>query len=108
METFTLELNHYKMDNCYFVTTHYKSSDNPALLIESGGEKICIASVNPDMALPRNHIAIKNWSENEGMDDFLKKIGIIENTPIYSVPSGFVLIPIYPLTEKGKKLFEEK
>lgn len=108
METFTLELNYYKADDCYFVATHYKSPDNPALLIESDGERMCIASVNPDMELPEHHIAIKNWSENDGMDDFLKKVGIIENEPIYSVPSGFVSIPIYPLTEKGKKLFEEK
>jgi hypothetical protein len=55
--------------------------------------------------MPDGCIAVKNWSENSGMDTFLKKMGIIEKNPICHLNSGFVKIPIYCLTKEGKKLY---
>ena len=40
------------------------------------GEPMCVASVNmADVACPRGHTHIKDWSENEGILAFLVRAG---------------------------------
>lgn len=53
------------------------------------GEPFMTASVNLGVGLPDGCIAIKDWSENEGIFDALVNAGIIEDAG-YSLPSGFV------------------
>lgn len=106
MEKFTLELDYFTEENCSFEMAYYSEPKNPALLIKgANGERIAVASVNPPDKMPDGCIAVKNWSENSGMDTFLKKMGIIEETPLCQLTSGFVQIPVYLLTKEGKKLY---
>jgi hypothetical protein len=80
---------------------------NPGLRLTSftTGEPWCVASVNltPEQWGPLykdryQYMAIKNWSEGEGMDELLISAGIINGVPVRSVSSGFVDIPIYALS----------
>ena len=96
---------------CQFVTGKY-GNGNLALEIvgaegsEYEGEPIFRVTVNPGQPIPTSQIAIKDYSENEGMVDFCKKLGIIGNL-VHTVHSGWVEIPIYELTEGGKEIFAE-
>ena len=53
-----------------------------------------------------NAVAVKDYSENEGMLDFLKENGLVGDT-LYTVQSGFVIVPVVKLTESGLELFQE-
>jgi len=100
-----------------FIDTRYENNDSLTLgyayyagggiAIESyvteDGEPFCRYTVNVGAGLPRGTIAVKNWSENEGAEDVLKENGIIEGEPVTYVPSGYIIIPIYKLTEKFQK-----
>ena len=96
--------------NCQFATGRY-GNGNLALEImgaegtEYEGEPIVRVTVNPGCAVADGHIAIKDYSENEGMVEFCKKIGIIEGNPTQVIPSGYVEITVYKLTDSGKELF---
>jgi hypothetical protein len=48
------------------------------------------------VGLEHDELAIKNYSENEGMLDFLLKEGIVERPHRYE-SSGYVLVPICKL-----------
>ncbi len=64
------------------------------LTIAEDGEPMLTASVNlPNEQLGYNEVAIKNYSENEGILDILINAGIISN-PTRFVDSGFANIPI--------------
>lgn len=90
---------------CVFNTGTYQNG-NLALQISSTEEgPITTVTVNPGVVISHDQIAIKNWSENEGMDEFLKTLELIEDTPVRFIPSGYVKIPVYNLTESGKELF---
>lgn len=65
------------------------------------GEPWATASVNPLLELPEGYVAIKNWSENEGIERDLLDAGIVEGQPVKHIPSGFVTIPVYKLTQKA-------
>jgi hypothetical protein len=47
-----------------------------------------------------NIIAVKNYSENEGIEDELIRLNIIHPEPITSVRSGYVLINVYQFTDE--------
>lgn len=93
---------------CRFKTSRYLDNGNLALMMVDAEdeEPVCVATVNPGEKIADNYIAVKDYSENEGMADFLKKIGIIHPDPLKLIPSGWVAIPVYELTESGKDLFE--
>ncbi len=64
------------------------------LIDANDGEPVATCTVNmPDLALAENEICIKDYSENDGMLDFLVKEGIVEDTG-KMVSSGYVQIPI--------------
>ncbi len=46
-------------------------------------------------------VPVKDYSENTGMVDFLLKNELIEPFPLDIIPSGFVLIPVYLLSDKA-------
>lgn len=78
---------------------------NLALAVESATEgRICICSVNPGQKVDDGLLAVKDYSENEGMASTLLDMGIIGEKK-YSIPSGWVSIPVYELTEKGLALW---
>lgn len=49
-------------------------------------------------------VAVKDYAENEGMLDFLKRIGLVGKT-LYTQQSGFVVVPVVELTKSGQELF---
>lgn len=102
----TYKTQYGEYNGCHFVTSRYADNGNLALCIENNEEgRIAICTVNPGMPLGDNQIAVKNYSENEGMDDFLKGEGLIGKL-VGTIPSGWVNIPVYELTEKGRELFK--
>lgn len=72
------------------------------------------ASVNlPDCPCPENEVWIKDYSENEGMAEWLIKIGVLEKKPTAHTISGYVSISRYRFTapfmvEMGNALARSK
>lgn len=100
------DIVNYRGERCNLVPARYNDNGNLALqVMGEDGIPYCIASVNPGVALPDEVIAVKDYSENKGMVDFLKGEGILGE--LYTIiPSGWVDIPVYYLTESGKELFK--
>ena len=98
-------------DNWKFKASHYLQNGNNALMIVETTAKgfevemYCMCSVNPGVLVPEDCLAVKDYSENEGMVEFLKAEGVIEGDPVGKITSGFVEIPVYALTGKGMDLF---
>jgi hypothetical protein len=67
------------------------------------GEPACKATVavEPWQKIPADCVVIKNWSENEGVEETLLAAGIIEplNYP-RSIPCGHVTANVYRLKEQ--------
>ena len=63
------------------------------------GETIAILSVNTGDKVDKDHVAIKDYSENEGALDSLKKAGVI-GEPEYFLSSGYVKIPVCKLLKE--------
>ena len=65
------------------VVGRYHNGVNAIWIENKTGEQELCASVNPpegsmfDPHLCRNFVAVKNWSENEGVAEGLKRAGII-------------------------------
>jgi len=96
----------YTAENCEYKTARY-ANGNPALQIVDCEGMVATCSVNPpDEVLAPGEIAIKDWSENAGIGNWLKIHGVIvREDPIRRIPSGFVEIPVYRLTPEGLDLF---
>ena len=90
------------------VSARFERYQNGQLALElvetETGEAWCTATVALPAGLPDDLIAIKSWSENEGMPEILERAGLIEGQPVQSVRSGFVQIPVYRLTAVGSEL----
>jgi hypothetical protein len=93
----------YHGASCEVVFSYYTDNDNLAIALrDEDGFPFATASVNL-IDLPQNQVAIKDWSENEGMVDALIEAGIIEEEPIRFLTSGFVMAPVHVLTDKAIK-----
>ncbi len=73
----------------------YANGQN-AIQLVSDGEPWATASVAIDYPVKDDEVAVKNYSENEGMVDCLKEAGII-GEQVGNFASGFVVIPIFKL-----------
>jgi hypothetical protein len=105
--TFTYKSKYSTYNNCRFSVNRYHN-DNFALQIVDNEGLIATCTVNLGKVETSDFvIAIKDYSENEGMVDFLKSMGIIEDKPKFCEYSGFVTIPYYALTESGKELYKD-
>jgi len=95
-----------------FVVGRY-NNDNLALSIQTYDKEseywdtYCTCTINTNIILGDDCIAIKNYSENEGIEMLLIRMGIIESKPSSRISSGYVMIPIYNLTDSGKELFKD-
>ena len=104
---FTFKTTYGEYPNCEFVTARY-TNGNLALQIVSRDEgPICTCTVNPGGVVAHDAIAVKDYSENEGMVETLTDMGII-GEELYRIPSGWVEIPVHKLTDKGLELFNER
>ena len=93
--------------NCEFVTGYYPNG-NLALEVAIKDEgPLCICTVNPGQVVTHDAIAVKDYSENEGMVNTLTEMGIIGRR-LYLIRSGRVEIPVHELTEEGLALFATK
>jgi len=90
-----LNLNNYDLEINYSKYANGRTAI--ALVDREDGMPFTTASVNmPDHDCPEGHIYIKNWSENEGMVEYLQGKGIIGEIVSY-VNSGFVTVPLCKL-----------
>lgn len=80
---------------CYLDLSNFYSSDGrQCLRVFTDGEPMATASVSlAEAKLQEDEMAIKNWSENKGLDHTLIALGILDS-PHRFVASGFVLVPI--------------
>jgi hypothetical protein len=62
------------------------------------GEPWLTATVAVPQTIPAGCVAVKDWSESEGIPDVLTDGGLIEGGPVQHVRSGFVDVPVYRLT----------
>ena len=84
------------------VTTGYYGNGRPAIELDNAhtGEPFMVPSVNiVDANLKPGEIAIKNYSENEGILDVLVKAGIVSK-PKYMVDAGYTSVPVCDLLIK--------
>lgn len=90
----------YKEWNVEVEFAEYYSPNNTAISLRDTDNKelITTATTNTGRMLPDGTVAIKNWSENSGLDDDLVEAGILQKEPIGYIPSGMVEVPIYELT----------
>lgn len=101
--TFTYESKYGIYTNCQFMIGYYRNG-NIGVEIWSEDGPITKVTTNPDISIGNDMIAIKNYSENEGMVDWLKSMDIIEPDPVRIVISGWVEIPIHKLTPNGIRM----
>lgn len=63
-------------------------------------EMIGVATVNlPDIELADDEVAIKTYSENEGVEKALEPTGILKEK-VREVQTGYVTVPIYKIDMK--------
>ena len=88
----------YKEWNCLLQEGQYPGGRVALFLTdEDDGEPVSTCTVNiPSCALDDNEVLIKDYSENEGMVDFLVKEKIVATTGRF-VQSGYVQVPICTL-----------
>lgn len=86
---------------------------------ESNNIALCGVLLDPDLEepfttytvnmeghkLPDNCVALKTWSEGVGADEVLTAANIIERDPIDYINNGFIIAPVYRLTELAKAAF---
>lgn len=105
MYKFTYTGPYESYENCEFSVGRYYNGNLGIEIWSPELGPITKVTVNPDIPLEDDRIAVKSYSENEGMDKFLISLGLIEDNPIKVVRSGFVNIPVHKLTDKGKEIF---
>jgi hypothetical protein len=76
----------------------YPNGQLALLLVTEDHEPWLTATSAISSPVPTGCIAVKDWSENEGVPAMLLKSDVIEGDPVARVSSGFVAIPIYRLT----------
>ncbi len=79
---------------CRIALGRYADPPNLALTLITADDEfpqpMAKASFNLKTELPEGYIAIKSWSENEGMADILMEAGVIG--PVEgTIPTGFVV-----------------
>ena len=109
MERFNYVSRYGSYEDCWFEISRYVESDNLAIEIWSPLDgAVTRVTVNVDFSLPDDCIAVKDYSENEGMVDWLISQGLVEPNRAYTIKSAWVDIPIMRLTEKGIEVFRSE
>ena len=103
MSTFTYISKYGIYHDCYFRKGYYENKNLAIEIWNTTEGPIIRVTVNPYVKLPDDRIAIKNYSENEGMVDWLVSHDIIEEDAMQIIVSGLVELPVHALTENGKK-----
>lgn len=101
----TFKTKYATYENCEWSARQYGNGNLALQVVSEEDGPICVCTVNPGERVDDGRIAIKDYSENEGMVDTLLEMGIIKGDPLYTIPSGWVQIPVYELTDKGLALW---
>lgn len=83
--------------------TKYKTGDNTAIVLFSAedGSPYATATVNvPDVEREGDEVFIKNYSENEGILEFLEENNIVKRTDKDLYTGNFISLPICKLLPK--------
>jgi len=105
MKTFTYKSRYCTEDNCHFEVGRYTDNHNLAIRVMSEiGETISTITVNAGKRCPDDIIFIKDYSENEGVYEWLVEMNMIEADPVDMVPSGWVILRSYKLTDTCKEM----
>lgn len=91
--------HNYNGELCVIRKRTYEEGGGTALTLEDPvtGELITVATINvPELNFLKGFVVIKDYSENEGMLNFLIQNNIVSK-PLDWVPLGYVLAPICKL-----------
>lgn len=95
--TFEVRTKHCTYSNCSFYTSTYDANGKLYIGIVAdlgdGVQPVMDVTVNVNAMAPEDCIAVKNHSENAGVLDEMKRIGLVTEV-VGKVQSGFVRIPI--------------
>jgi hypothetical protein len=80
------------------MSTYSNGQKRMDLIDSEDGFPVAVATVAIEEDLPEGEIAIKDYSENEGVLNFLISEGIVSD-PLRHFSSGFVKIPICKINE---------
>ena len=105
----------FKNWSCYTKAERYQLNGRLCIILldTEDHQQVAIATVNlPEYRLKEegiilndDQIFVKDYSENEGMTKALIDAGVIEQTPICCVKTGYVEVSTYRLTEQAIKEF---
>ena len=90
----------YREYNVDVHLTHYSTNGRYALFLvdHETFEPVAVATVNiPDKYITDNEVIVKNYSENEGMLQFLINQQIIDGGKCISFSNGYVMLYICDL-----------
>jgi len=90
---------------------HYVDGGAPAIELicadeDDIGEHWLTATVNVP-GIPQGCVAVKNYSEGEGLPELLRSAGVIEGEPLKHIASGYVSIPVFRLTTGALQALEK-
>ena len=89
-------------DEYTIIKSTYRTNGAIALTAkDSEGFPAFTITTNLEVSIPEGYIAVKHYSENEGLVQALIEADIIESIPLRFIQSGFVEIPVHKLTAKG-------
>lgn len=94
----------FKQWDCIAKGEKYLNSYRKAiqLIDQEDGSLVATATLNlSDADIKEDEVFIKNYSENEGMEDALIKAGIIEPEPFSFIKTNYVIIHCFKLTKKA-------
>ena len=108
---FIEEVKYRDCENAGLYLTRFVEKDLPVLFIGNAEEEsvYTICNINPDDSynLCEYELAIKNYSENEGLLNWLIENGYV-NKPHASYISGWVQVPVCKMTDRLIKIVTEK
>ena len=82
----------------------YWHNDQTAIrVLGLNGEPLLTATVCVDADIPSGHVAIKNWSENEGVLESLQKAEVIGDA-VGIIPCGYVKATLHKLLVEDSKV----
>ena len=94
----------FKEWTCFLEFDQYQNNLSTAISLiglegEYAGEPIATASVNvPNLTLPTDQVAIKDWSENEGVLKALVDAGVVK--VLYQVPTGYAIAHVCQILKR--------
>lgn len=81
----------------------YSNGQTVIELMCEDGESWLTATCAIPSSIPAGAVAIKDWSENEGIVAILLTAGVIEGPPLARLPLGFLSVPVYRLSRAAQQ-----